>query len=600
MDKRKDTLVEIEKKADRGDPITQRVGRSERGDHLTKAEGENDGRDHFIQQGKALIGGGRCLISREEEQRTERQDMSSWGEKQSEREDPTSQGEEKQRTEREDPTSQGEEKKRTERGDLTSQGEEKQRTEREDPTSQGEEKQRTEREDLTSQVEKKQRTGREDLTSQGEEKQRTEREDPTSQGEEKQRTEREDPTSQGEEKKRIERGDLTSQGEEEPRTERGYPTSQREEKQRNERGDPTSQGEEQKTERGDLTSEGEEEPRTERGYPTSQGEEQKTERGDLTSQGEEEPRTERGDPTSQGEEKQKDETDRRRETGEKTEGGNTSIERARDPRQPEDEREGGVTDAVCETGSPDTLVRSVLLATQNLIGSLTSLRDRMERNQGGRRLVNSADRGKPHHESAEESTSEEPGFLPPSVSEFQGEGTLTCYSGGCERGQEPIAMGGAGSDMEERDQPAVREEEIMKRRGRSAQREDSEKSGDQSTRDPLVVFNRCLSELLEWMSSSWLRSNPDETEVLVVDAHRRKTTSLQLVHHTGLKLGSYQLLNSVRVRNLGVVLDLYRAPRLIRFSSIHFVSSRLDYCNALYLGLPETELRCLQLVQNAT
>ena len=30
-----------------------------------------------------------------------------------------------------------------------------------------------------------------------------------------------------------------------------------------------------------------------------------------------------------------------------------------------------------------------------------------------------------------------------------------------------------------------------------------------------------------------------------------------------------------------------------------FISSQLDYCNSLYLGLPQSLISCLQMVQNA-
>lgn len=65
--------------------------------------------------------------------------------------------------------------------------------------------------------------------------------------------------------------------------------------------------------------------------------------------------------------------------------------------------------------------------------------------------------------------------------------------------------------------------------------------------NPITTLNGCLAELQEGMSASWLRLNPDKTEVLIM-------TRLQHSQPTGLTLGGSELQNTENVRNIGVVL----------------------------------------------
>ncbi|XP_061477973.1 uncharacterized protein LOC133382302 [Rhineura floridana] len=125
---------------------------------------------------------------------------------------------------------------------------------------------------------------------------------------------------------------------------------------------------------------------------------------------------------------------------------------------------------------------------------------------------------------------------------------------------------------------------------------------------------------MDWMRTNKLRLNPDKTEMLLVDGFSNQVVDTYPV------LDGVTLPQKEQVRSLGVVLDsslsleahvaavarnaFYQLrlvaqlrPYLSRedlTSVVHaLVTSRLDYCNALYVGLPLKTVWKLQLVQNA-
>ncbi|KAF7251291.1 Dystrophin, partial [Varanus komodoensis] len=140
-----------------------------------------------------------------------------------------------------------------------------------------------------------------------------------------------------------------------------------------------------------------------------------------------------------------------------------------------------------------------------------------------------------------------------------------------------------------------------------------------NTGEAVAVLNRCLAEVMGWMRANKLKLNPDKTVVLLLGG-------------SGLGMGDLDLvLNGValplrdRVCSLGVLLD----PELsleaqvmavvrstfLQLRLIHqlrpflengclatvthaLVTSQLDFCNVLYVGLPLKTVRILQLVQN--
>ena len=139
--------------------------------------------------------------------------------------------------------------------------------------------------------------------------------------------------------------------------------------------------------------------------------------------------------------------------------------------------------------------------------------------------------------------------------------------------------------------------------------------GDQRSIDSLV---NCISDLNQWLSQNFLKLNQDKTEVLVIGEKKAREELSAL-----LKTVSLNCTN--KGKNLGVILDsdLNFEPHFnsIRKSSYYhlrnvakvlphinqankevvvhaFVTSRLDYCNALFTGLPKKAINQLQTIQN--
>uniref|UniRef100_A0A803TL80 Reverse transcriptase domain-containing protein n=1 Tax=Anolis carolinensis TaxID=28377 RepID=A0A803TL80_ANOCA len=140
------------------------------------------------------------------------------------------------------------------------------------------------------------------------------------------------------------------------------------------------------------------------------------------------------------------------------------------------------------------------------------------------------------------------------------------------------------------------------------------------TKEAVQVLNRCLATVSDWMRANKLKLNPDKTEVLLVSRKAEQGIGLQPV------LDGVALPLKTQVRSLGVLLDsslslepqvsavargAFAQLRLVRqlrpflgrsdlATVVHaLVTARLDYCNALYVGLPLKTARKLQLVQRA-
>ena len=124
------------------------------------------------------------------------------------------------------------------------------------------------------------------------------------------------------------------------------------------------------------------------------------------------------------------------------------------------------------------------------------------------------------------------------------------------------------------------------------------------------------------MFSNRLRLNPDKTQLIWLGTKHLHSK----VDYSSLSSLFPHLSFSTCVKNLGIYIDSnlsfrehfsrlsrscfyqLRQIRVIRSSLslpaakslVHaFVASRLDYCNALYIGLPKTQLSTLQSVLNA-
>ena len=124
---------------------------------------------------------------------------------------------------------------------------------------------------------------------------------------------------------------------------------------------------------------------------------------------------------------------------------------------------------------------------------------------------------------------------------------------------------------------------------------------------------------MSWMAANFLQLNQDKTEVLLIGPEDQREKILPKLH-------SFSLNPSQSVKNLGVILDsdlnfiphiknitkvgfyhLKNIARVRPFLSLAttevlmhaFISSRLDYCNALLSGLPKKTINSLQLLQNS-
>ena len=125
------------------------------------------------------------------------------------------------------------------------------------------------------------------------------------------------------------------------------------------------------------------------------------------------------------------------------------------------------------------------------------------------------------------------------------------------------------------------------------------------------------------MFANELKLNPDKTEFILIGSRKNRN---QLLPHFPINILGNQVSPVQSVRNLGVVFnsnftfsnhmsqvikstsvqarDLYRIHPLLDLNTSvllgnALVSSRLDYCNSLFLSLTDFELRRLQLVQNS-
>ncbi len=136
---------------------------------------------------------------------------------------------------------------------------------------------------------------------------------------------------------------------------------------------------------------------------------------------------------------------------------------------------------------------------------------------------------------------------------------------------------------------------------------------------PISSLTQCIKDINQWMSDNFLQLNKDKTEILLfgAQAHRQKNAA----HLSSLSLDS-----KTEARNLGVIIDsnlnfrshinhitktsfyhLKNISKLRGFLSksdseklIHaFITSRLDYCNSLFTGIPKSSIQRFQLIQNA-
>lgn len=135
----------------------------------------------------------------------------------------------------------------------------------------------------------------------------------------------------------------------------------------------------------------------------------------------------------------------------------------------------------------------------------------------------------------------------------------------------------------------------------------------------ISAVSSCLSAITKWMNSNFLKLNEEKTEVLLIGPPDKRRA---LHHH----LGELKKHTKDTVTSLGVIFDpdLSFCPhikKIIKSAYFHirniskvcdcvskqdaeklvhaFVTSRVDYCNALFTGLPKKVLEKLQHIQNS-
>lgn len=139
----------------------------------------------------------------------------------------------------------------------------------------------------------------------------------------------------------------------------------------------------------------------------------------------------------------------------------------------------------------------------------------------------------------------------------------------------------------------------------------------------LTAMESCIADISQWMHKDKLKLNSDKTECLLIGTRQQ----LQKVSNISMLLvGDSQIAPSCEVRNLGTWFDskmsmlshinktcssafyyLYNIRRIRKYLSrptteslVHaFITSRVDYCNSLLYGLPNSHIMKLQRIQNA-
>ena len=139
---------------------------------------------------------------------------------------------------------------------------------------------------------------------------------------------------------------------------------------------------------------------------------------------------------------------------------------------------------------------------------------------------------------------------------------------------------------------------------------------------PTSTLTTCLEEIEAWMKLNFLQLNSHKTEAILVGTpHQLRSPTITNITFSGKNIPL-----STSVTNLGVKMDpqlnfdthikhlcktaLYHLRNIAKLRQsltladaeklVHaFVSSRLDYCNALLIGIPGKSIQRLQYIQNS-
>ena len=140
-----------------------------------------------------------------------------------------------------------------------------------------------------------------------------------------------------------------------------------------------------------------------------------------------------------------------------------------------------------------------------------------------------------------------------------------------------------------------------------------------AVRNAVDRLEKCISDVCEWMNGNSLKINENKTDFTIFSAHADQ------YKHIRLTVGTDNVQASKSIKILGVTLDhnmnMKKAiANTCRSAHMHIrkinsircylcedstkllvnstALSRLDYCNSIYVGLPQTSLYKLQLAQN--
>lgn len=132
-------------------------------------------------------------------------------------------------------------------------------------------------------------------------------------------------------------------------------------------------------------------------------------------------------------------------------------------------------------------------------------------------------------------------------------------------------------------------------------------------------FYKCLTEVKGWLANNFLQLNEDKTEFIMfgnkefgnapAGNNRLLSNNMQsYVKNLGVFLDSElrfdRQVNSVVKSSFFHLRKLSKLKPILSYKDLEivvhaFVSTRLDYCNSLYLGISESLVTRLQCVQNA-
>ena len=127
-------------------------------------------------------------------------------------------------------------------------------------------------------------------------------------------------------------------------------------------------------------------------------------------------------------------------------------------------------------------------------------------------------------------------------------------------------------------------------------------------------LEKCITDIKNWMTTNKLKLNSEKTEIIILSNKSKNfpgqeisIPSTNVVRNLGVYFDSNLTMEShikkvtqschFQLKNIGKIRDLI--DKDIAHMLVHsFVTSRLDYCNCLYAGVPSYLLERLQKIQN--